>query len=255
MNKGVEQNKKVIFFDLYQTLLDVELSVNNPNKEIQGWEVFANSLKKYGKELTGLKIQNLYVQRRENFYSEKKELLHHNMLAILTQVLDKDLELNLTKEDITKLIYEYRKASRGWLRLYPYVLETLDNLSRQYILAVASHTQGIFSQIELEELGIAKYFSYFAYTSDIGCKKTIQFYEACLKMVRRKKQDCVMIGDNYYTDVIIPQKLGMHAIWLKNPETVNNYKNEKEPQYSLNLSEIEKLPNLIEKMYATSGLI
>ena len=54
MKSDLTENKKVIFFDLYQTLLDVELSVNNLNHEIEGWDVFVKSLFKYGKEIWGI---------------------------------------------------------------------------------------------------------------------------------------------------------------------------------------------------------
>lgn len=39
---------KVIFFDLYQTLLDVELNTSNQNREVQSWGIFAKSLYKHG---------------------------------------------------------------------------------------------------------------------------------------------------------------------------------------------------------------
>ena len=38
---------QVVFLDLYQTLLDVRLSVDNPNHEIEGWNAFAEALLKY----------------------------------------------------------------------------------------------------------------------------------------------------------------------------------------------------------------
>src|SRR3989338_909449 len=241
---------KVIFFDLYQTLLDVELSVNNPNHEIEGWDIFAKPLIKYGKEVGGLEFQKLYTKRRDDFYSSKsKEIYHHNLFNITSDVLQEDLGLKLSKGEITELIYIYRKASRGHLYLYPGVFDALSLLSKKYILSTASHTQGSFTQLELRELNIEKFFSYFVYSSDIGFRKeSTEFYKHALEIVEKKAVDCLMVGDNYDVDVIVPQKLGIRGVWIKNPITSSQYPMEQEPSNTLNLENFEKLPELIEKI-------
>ena len=253
MNVIQTKNGKVVFFDLYQTLIDVELSVNNPNHEIRGWDVLAKSLHKYGKEISGLEIQKMYAQRRNDFYSgNDKKISHHNLLAITTQVLEKDIGLKLTTDEVVALIYEYRRASRGHLRLYPKVFEVLSQLSKKYVLSTASHTQGCFTQLELRELGIENFFSYFIYTSDIGFRKeSIEFYKYCLKAVGKEAGDCVTIGDNYDVDMLVPKQLGIKAIWLKNPLTSERYLNliQERPENVINLAEFDKLPEVIDKIF------
>lgn len=244
---------KVIFFDIYQTLLDVELSVNNPNHEIEGWSIFAKSLFKYGEKINGLEFQKLYIKRRDDFYSDKsKEINHHNLLQLISDVLTEDLKIKLTEKEIIDLIYIYRKVSRGHLRLYPCVFDTLSLLSKEYTLSTASHTQSSFTQIELCDLGIEKFFSYFVYSSDIGFRKeSIEFYKRALEIVGEKAKDCIMIGDNYDVDVFIPQSLGIKAIWLKNPFTSGRYAkyiNEQKVQNNIDLKDIKKLPELIESL-------
>ena len=97
-----------------------------------------------------------------------------NFATTMLPLTEKDLELALSKEEVTAVIYhEYRKASRGWLRLYPGVFDVLSRLSKKYTLSTASHTQGCFTQLELRELNIEQFFSYFIYTSDIGLRKEI----------------------------------------------------------------------------------
>lgn len=240
---------KIIFFDLYQTLLDVDLSVNNPNHEIEGWDIFAKTLLKYDKKVSGLEFQKLYTKRRDDFYSDKsRKTRHHNLFEITSDVLREDLGLNLSKEEITELIYIYRKASRGHLRLYPGVFGTLSYLSKEYILSTASHTQGSFTQLELRELNIEQFFSYFVYSSDIGFRKeSTEFYKRALEIVGEVAADCLMVGDNYDVDVVVPQKLGIRGIWIKNPITASRYPMEQEPLDTLNLENFGKLPELIEK--------
>ena len=70
-------------------------------------------------------------------------------------------------------------------------------------------------------------------------------------MVGKRAEDCVMIGDNYDVDVIIPQKLGIKAIWVKNPLTAPRYVHlfDKEPKDMVNLKEFFKLPEVIERVF------
>ncbi|MFH0852041.1 MAG: HAD family hydrolase [bacterium] len=245
-----KNSNKVIFFDLYQTLLDVELSINNPNHEIEGWNIFAKTLLKYGKEINGLDFQKLYIKTRDDFYSKKsKKIYHHNLFEITSKVLEEDLGLELSKEEITELIYIHRKASRGHLRLYPGVFDTLSRLSEGYILSTASHTQGSFTQLELRELNIEQFFSYFVYSSDIGFRKeSTEFYKRALEIVGKKAVDCVMVGDNYDVDVLVPQQLGIRTIWIKNPNTADRYLIKKEPPNTLSLDSFEDLSKLIERI-------
>ena len=256
MNTNLKQimkkhSGKVIFFDLYQTLLDVKLSTDNPNHEIRGWDAFAKELSKYDKEINGLEFQELYIKRRDDFYSNRsKEIFHHNLLEITSDVLKEDLRLKLSKEEIIELIYVYRKASRGHLRLYPGVFDTLSCLSKEYTLSTASHTQGSFTQIELHELNIEKFFSHFVYSSDIGYRKdSVEFYKQALEIVGKEAVDCIMIGDNYDVDVLVPQQLGIRSIWLKNPITSSQHLMEKDPPNTLNLENIEELKKLIKNEF------
>ncbi len=168
------------------------------------------------------------------------------------RIIDNDLKLQLSKEEIISLIYEYRKASRGWLRLYPGVFDVLSRLSKEYILSTASHTQGCFTQIELQEMDIEQFFSHFIYTSDIGFRKeSVDFYKSALEIVGKKPTDCWMIGDNYDVDVLVPQSLGIKAVWLKNPATSDRYAEYikgRKPQNSIDLENIRELPDLIDSI-------
>lgn len=252
MRNVLPKNEKVVFFDLYQTLLDVQLSVNNPNHEIEGWDVFSKTLLRYDKEISGLEFQKLYLKRRDDFYSSRsKEIYHHNLFEITSGVLADDLGLKLQKEEIIELIYIYRKASRGHLNLYPGVFDTLSLLSKKYTLSTASHTQSSFTQIELQELDIEQFFSYFIYSSDIGFRKeSAEFYKYCLNTVRKAAKDCVMVGDNYDVDVLVPQQLGMKTVWIRNPITSERYAHLlKEKTERVNIEEFVTLPRVIDQIF------
>lgn len=247
-------SKKVIFFDLYQTLIDIDINDENKKRnEANAWGNLTKSLERYDIQISPAELIELNREKRESFYAGKdKKVYHHNFCKLLAQVLKDDLGVELPEEKICSLIYEYHKIARGYVRLYPGVAETLAILEKKYTLSTASHTQVCFTKSELMELDIDKYFSYFFYTSDIGFQKASpKFYEQCLEIVGQKAENCVMIGDNYDVDVLIPQKLGIKAIWVKNPLTAPQYTHlfSQEPKDMINLEEFAKLPEIIEQIF------
>jgi len=247
----MDQKQKIIFFDCYQTLIDTDLNKESQKvNEQKGWEVFVNLLSKnYGINVSALDLVSFINQRKANFYSEKDKIIyHHNLKSIITEVLEKDLKHSLPDEVISSLIYEFRKVSRGYVKLHHQnLLEVLGTLASKYTPAIASYTQSSFTKLELEELGIAKYFSYFIFSSDIGFRKeSIEFYKKCLEIVGKEPEDCVMVGDNYREDIEIPTQLGISTVWLKNPG-VNPPSTA--AKASVSLEEFAKLPEVIDRTW------
>jgi len=247
--------QQIIFFDCYQTLLDIRLDKENQKVDEQrGWEEFVNLLSKnHAIKIGASDFINLLEKRKADFYSDKdKTIHHHNFRVLISEVLEKDLKNKLSEDEVSFLIYEYRKISRGYAKLYPKVAETLAKLSEKYILSIASYTQGSFTQPELKELGIEKYFSYFVFSSDIGFRKeSSEFYKKCLEIVGKNSADCVMVGDNYREDVSVPSQLGINTIWIKNPETHSKHSDlpTTEAKGVIDLQEFDKLPEVIDGIF------
>ncbi len=245
-------NKKVIFFDCYQTLLDVRLDRAKEDEQ-RGWEEFVNLLaKNNGIKIGAGEFVALLEKRKTDFYSDKdKTTQHHNLYSLISDVLEKDLQTSLAKDELSCLIYEYRKISRGYVRLYPKVADTLAVLVDKYTLSIASYTQSCFTQLELRELGIEKYFSYFVYSSDIVFKKeSPEFYRECLRLVQKEPRNCVMVGDNYREDIVVPTSLSINTVWIKNPATISkNPVSLAEVKHSLDLADFDKLPQVIDRIF------
>lgn len=248
------KNRKVILFDVYQTLTDIDIDEENKKRnQAHAWEYLAKSLAGFGVKINSAELIELSRKQQENFYIGKdKKIQHHNFCSIFGEILNDRFGVKVPGEKVCSVIYEYHKIARGYARLYPDVAETLARLKEAYTLAVASYTQGCFTKLELGELGLDKYFSYSVYTSDIGLHKASpKFYERCLKIIGERAENCVMIGDNYDVDILIPQKLGIKAIWVKNPLTAPQYTHlfHQEPKDMINLAEFAKLPEVIERIF------
>ena len=244
----------MIFFDIYQTLIDIDIDAGHKNEnEAKGWEVFAKSLEKYDVHITPAEFLAFTIRRRADFYAGKdKKVYHHNFCKLVMSVLREDLGVAILEMEVASLLYEYHKIARGHARLYPGVVETLAELQKRYILATASFTQGCYTQPELKELGIEKFFTHFVYTSDVGLHKaSLEFYKRRLEIVGKRAEDCMMIGDNYDVDVLVSEKLGMKTIWVKNSLTAHKYNHlfAQEPQNMIKLEEFSKLPEVINEIF------
>ena len=247
-------SNKILFFDVYQTLIDVDFNFSNEEKvqkEILGWKKFSDYLKHFQIDIDSVQFAERLAANKFIFYQKKdKQIYHHDLYALVDKTLKEHFGTDASKEQIENAIYEYRKIERDPISLYPQAADVLTKLSKKYTLAVASYTQRTFTQAELRELGIEKNFNYFFYTSDIGYRKSsTMFYKKCLDEVGITASDCAMIGDNYNEDFIVPQQDNIRAIWVKNPLTEDKFEVTEQPKYSLPLSEFATLPNLISRLW------
>lgn len=247
-------DRKTIFFDVYQTLIDID--INPEHKKInreKAWETLAQSLKKYGVDVGSSELQRLSEQRKAEFYDGKDaQIHHHDFNWVIAGILKDTFNATLSPEELADVVYGYHVIDRGYARLYPNVSETLAELKDRYSLLVVSYTQACWTQPELRELGIDSFFDHFIYTSDIGFhKESPEFYKKCLEIVGQNPQDCVMIGDNYKADILIPQQIGINTIWIENPATANQHRSlfKIKPQNTVRIEEFNTLPKVIEQLF------
>lgn len=161
---------KAIFFDLYQTLISVDIKQEKAGRKAGFKQIIVPYLLKNGvSESEASSVPSHYSDELQTFYQAHDiELFQHSFPMLLTQVLKRYYRLHLSQTEMSDLTYQFRKVSRGHLALYHGARNVLEVLSAQYILAVASHTQSIYTERELGELGIVRYFKYRIYSSDIG---------------------------------------------------------------------------------------
>lgn len=244
-------HNKAIFFDLYQTLINVDIKQENEGKEA-GFNqiIIPYLLQKGASESETRSVLLHYSDELKDFYRDHNiELFQHSFPAILSKVFSQYYGLIISEVEMVELLYEFRKVSRGYLALYEGVREMLETLSAQYTLAVASHTQSIYTERELEELNISRHFRHRIYSSDIGFKKkSNNFYQKCLETVGLDPKNCVMVGDNLYEDIYMANQNGIHTVWIMNPLTKDKNRAEVKPDASLLIESIKVLPNVIRKI-------
>ena len=245
---GLGNNMKTIFFDVYQTLLSIDYNENE-----EAWDVFSNFLNNQGIVINASQFKKILTQEKQRYYDSfkdpKMELRHHNLFNLINTVF-LSYNIKVEEKELLDLIWKFRQLHHSNLELYYGVKDVLYELSKKYTLSTASYAQGSYTRKELKKLGIAQYFSYFVFSSDIGYKKTDQeFYRICLQKTNNKPDECLMIGDNYLQDVVIPKRVGLKAILIKNPLTdKQNIIDDVKPDGVVQLKDITTLPSIIQSI-------
>jgi len=243
---------EVLFFDMYQTLVDTEV---NPNKEIienAHISVFAGFLIKKGIEEVAANVFQLHFEKlRDDFYLDRdQKIYHHNFKKLVAQTFDKFYSINAEDKVLGELIWQYRILVRGKTQLYDGVKKTLEKLSEEYNIYLVSYTQASYSILELEELGIKQYFKGFIFSSDIGYKKASDnFYKNCIEISGIDASNCVMIGDHPFEDMYMANKNGMKTIWIKNPASKHRTDDRVVvPDCEVAIEDFYKLPEIIKNI-------
>lgn len=236
---------------MYQTLVETDIKNNKELTKNAFEKIFVSYLLHKGIENSEARhFQSLYDQELDSFYkTHDKETEHHNFVTIVSETFRKHYGLDINKQALKDMVYEFRKIGRGYAKLYPGVKEMLEALSRDYILIIASYTQGAYSERELKELGIRKYFAHCVFSSYLGFKKkSDNFYKKCLEVAQTDPSDCIMVGDSLSEDVFMAKRNGMRAVWVINPQSKDKEILGVVPDASVPIELIYTLPTIIRKM-------
>jgi putative hydrolase of the HAD superfamily len=102
------------------------------------------------------------------------------------------------------------------IRIYPDVNDILSRLKDKLPIILTSNAGREFIDVEMEATGLGGYFDrIFSATSDFGeVKKTVGFYQRICQIIGVHPQEVVHVGDHFEFDYLVPQSLGINALYL-----------------------------------------
>lgn len=204
---------KNYIFDLYGTLVDIN---TNENKKYL-WNKIAEFYGFYGANYTPEELRKEYVnlckaEGEKNKDVEWAEIQLEYVFKELFNIKGIDASLELA----THVGQMFRIISTKYLRLYDGVIEFLDLLKKKgkkiYLL---SNAQEIFTIPEMRYLGIYDYFDGIVISSTERCKKPDpKFYNIVLDRYNLNKDESVMIGNDYITDIKGAHDSGLASLYI-----------------------------------------
>ncbi|MCX5858629.1 MAG: HAD family hydrolase [Proteobacteria bacterium] len=129
---------------------------------------------------------------------------------------------------------------RHSIRTFPEVKEVMEGLRRRgYEMVLTTNSAREFLTIELQETGLAPYFSrIFSATSDFRMvKKVPEFYRQILGLLGTDEKSVIHVGDHWKFDYLAPREAGIESYFV-------DRKSEREP--SLEEGIIQDLSELLK---------
>lgn len=204
-----------LIFDLYGTLVDIHTEEND-----LVWEKTALYFGFYGAHYStdGLKAAfQAELQAREakagQSYECFPDIPFEQILADLFRakgITEKADELGINAAQL------FRICSIEYVKLYPGALEALAKLRKNgYRLWLLSNAQQIFTAYELRHLGLGEQLDGIYISSDYRCRKPdSRFYRALLEEQELQLENCLMIGNDRFTDIAGAKALGMATLYM-----------------------------------------
>jgi putative hydrolase of the HAD superfamily len=205
------QNVKHIFFDLDDTLWDFE---RNSSNVLQGlfseynlsaklntdFETFHTTYKKINNELWSL-------------YNKKeidKQYLRNNRFNIAFN----EFSYSNYKENL-EVTEHYLARSPYGKHLKEGCMETLDYLKEKYQLHIITNGFKEVQNIKIDACGLRNYFSCIVISEEHKLTKPdVEIFRLAETLANCTKEECVMIGDNFESDIMGATGAGWKSIYF-----------------------------------------
>ncbi len=201
-------------FDFYGTLAEVWTDESS----LSFWKKISAEFEKQGVLYEPEKAKETYfrlireTEEREHQEGRNTEI---DILDVFSAMFEEKKEKR-TEEELVSFAETFRVLSRRKLRLYAGAKALLESLREKGVqLYLLSNAQKSFTMPEIRELGIENYFEDIFLSSAVGYKKPDLFFvEALLKKHHLKPEECLLIGNDVFTDVETAKKAGMDCIYI-----------------------------------------
>lgn len=207
---------KNYIFDLYGTLIDI----NTNEWKVSLWKNMAmiysmngakytwRELKKKYEELVAEEIKNLPP---EKYTTTPEPQVEHVFKKLYTL---KGVDCSDERAAYTGTVF--RSISIKYIKLYDGVYELFEAIrahgGKIYLL---SNAQRIFTEPEIRMVGIWDEFDDILISSDEGAAKPdIKFFSRILEKHDLDPKECIMIGNDYRTDIDGAYNAGMDSLYL-----------------------------------------
>lgn len=204
-----------LIFDLYGTLVDIHTDEND-----EVWNKTALYFGYYGAHYTAEELRSAFrssMTAREIQAGQSYECFPDIPFESVMQELFEAKGITDHSAALARNTAQvFRIASTEYIRLYPYVIESLAKLRNAgYRLWLLSNAQRIFTEYELRHLGLLDQFDGIYISSDYGFRKPdTRFFRALIDGQKLKIDQCLMIGNDRNTDIAGAKAAGLATLYM-----------------------------------------
>lgn len=199
-------NRRLLTFDLDNTLWDVNAVIIAAEKAMRGW------LEVHVPEVVAFYQTQGVADIRSRVIAEHPEF-RHNLSRLRTLVVQRSIEAcgygPAQASTLAQAAFTVFMECRHRVQYFEGALETLDQLAGNYTLAALSN-----GNADIARLGLDRYFSFSCSAADVGASKPApDMFLAALNRAGVKARDAAHVGDHLHDDIAGAIGVGMHAVW------------------------------------------
>ena len=236
-------------FDLYGTLINI----NTDEWQAKLWKSLQILYAYRGAEYTYNEIKSEYGRLVEKEKAAvRRRHPEYTVIDIKIEKVFRELfaqkGVRVSKRDLCYIAEAFRCFSTKYIRLYDGVLDLLDTLKakgkRVYLL---SNAQRVFTENELNMFGLTPYFDGIVISSDEECSKPDHhYYEILFSRYGLKKEESIMIGNDYLADIGGAADFGIDSLYI-HQSISPAVEGELRSQYTVMDGDVFKIKKLIVK--------
>lgn len=216
---------KNYIFDLYGTLVDIHTDENKASLwrnmaviySMLGAPYTADELKAQYKKLA---CEEITITKERISPEYANGLLEDEEIEILLEKVFERLFLQkgmaMDETQLRQIGIVFRSLSLEYIKLFegvPELLTRLKNNGKKIFLL--SNAQRMFTEPEMRMLNIYESFDGILYSSDAGVKKpSFHFYDTLFKKYHLKKEESVMVGNEYRADIYGADCYGIDSMYI-----------------------------------------
>ena len=227
---------KHIFFDLDHTLWDFE--TNSKQALMQIFETHDLP----GKGVASFeKFHEKYQPINDRYWARYHNGLVNKERVRIGRFNDTLVELGLNDEVLAeKMAYAYIEISPRLKALFPGAVDVLNYLQQKYTLHLITNGFAEVQWIKLEHSGLKPFFQHVIISEEVGTQKPDKaIFEIAMQRANTNNTECIMIGDNYNTDIVGAKNAGMDQVFF------NPGKNRKRQPVTYEITELVELKGIL----------
>lgn len=232
----MSQKYKHVFFDLDHTLWDFEVNSRKALVQIfeenklaeKGIPHFENFHARY------VHINDKYWARYHNNLVSKEQLRIGRFYDSLREFGAQDASLAET------MAQRYLELSPKMTALFPGAIDVLKYLQKKYALHLITNGFAEVQWIKVENSGLKPFFEHIIISEEVGTQKPDkEIFEIAMNRAFTHADECIMIGDNYNTDIVGARNAGIDQIFF-NPK-----KNRKREPVTFEITTLTELYDIL----------
>ena len=209
---------KLLFFDIDDTLLNYKYSEEEALKNI--YVYFKSQISFENLCETYKKINHQLWKNLEKNKITFQQLLNTRWDLVLQENKIKTI-------DPTFLNQKYREYFIDHTKIFPFVDKIIHALSKKYQMAIITNGFIETQTKRLQKVSLDSFFTYIITPeSCLACKPSKKIFSfAMSKFPDIKPNDILMIGDNFYSDIIGAQRANIDSCYISNKKIIRDQNN------------------------------